>query len=220
MPTADKDITGKIIDFLRKEGGEAEIRLRLAAGEFKVHPGSVSHILHRLIEVGIIRVMERGRHGSRVPTRYRLDEQFKEGDGWREALRRKSSDGKAEAGPGINAESSGQPTPAKAHTDDECLQYRITLSRDLIEVYKRLEEAQGQIVRLQDEIEAKDKKIEDLTGEIEAEAVARKREVNELAALDLQLHELKGKTSISKRLINFDGNGVMIAKSEGLLDRT
>ncbi len=221
MPKADKDIAGKIVDFLRERGGETEIGLIGAAKRFNSHPGTVSHILGRLIERGIIRKTAKpDLTGTKKPARYALDERFKEGDGWREALKRKFSGGKAETGPDVTAGLPKQPTPVKAHTDDECLQYRIALSRDLVEVYKRLEGAQGQIALLQDEIKAKDKKIEDLAGEIEAEAKARKREVNELATLDLQLRELKGKTSISKRLINLDGNGVMIAKSEGLPDRT
>ncbi len=221
MPKSSGDLAGMIIALLREKGGETEIGLIGAAKRFNSHPGTISRVIGRLIECEIIKkTAEPDLTGTKKPARYALDEQFKEGDGWREALKRKSSGGKAEAGPGITAGLPKQPTPAKAHTDDECLQYRITLSRDLVEVYKRLEEAQDQIVRLQDEIKAKDKKIEDLTSEIEAEARARRKEVEELATLELQLRELRGKTSDPKKLISLDNNGVIIARGEGLPDRS
>ena len=229
MPKADKDIAGQIINFLRQNGGEAEIGLIGAGKRFDCHQGTVSHILCRLIERKVIkRTAEPNLTGTKRPARYALDERFKEGDGWREALKRKSSGGKAEAGPGITAGLSEQSTPAipaKAHTDEGCLKYRVALSRELVEVYEGLEEARGRIARLQneigqlqDEIKVKDRKIEDLTGELEAEAEARKREINELAFMDLQLRKLRDKTSNPGKRIRFDGSGVIIAESEGLTD--
>jgi len=216
-----KDIAGKIVDFLREKDGNARVSMKEATNQWACSVQAAYYSLAKLRKAGIVKVLRKEEEKS--DNRFRavelaLIDEYREGNSWRKALKRKSSGGESGASPGITARLPKQPTPAKAHTDDECLQYRITLSRDLLEVYKRLKDAQGQIARLQDEIGAKDKKIEDLTGEIEAEAKARKREVEELATLELQLRKLRNKTSDPGKRIRFDGSGVIIAEGEGLTD--
>lgn len=226
MPKADKDITGKVVDFLRKNGGEAVIHSsRVKAKElFGCWDSSLTFALNKLLGADVIEYVGKKNGIFNV---YKLGPEFLEGDSWREVLKRKSSGGKAEAGPDIVVGSPEKSIPVGEHTDEGCLKYRVALSRELVEVYGRLEEAQSQITllkseidRLQDRVEVKERKIEELAGELEAETGARKREANDLAVLELQLRELRSKTSnSSSKRIGLDSNGVIIARGEGLPDR-
>lgn len=229
MPKPDKDISGKIVDFLREKGGEAEIGLIGTAKRFNSHPGTISHILERLSGCGIIRkTAEPNLTGTKRPARYALDEQFKGGDSWREALKRKSSGGKAETGPSVIAKPSEQPTPTKVPDDEkchseECLKARKVFLEELVDTFERLKISQEENQVLSLDVEKLQKEVGDLRNEAEKRGDACHKLRNDVDQLKSRLLTLRAKTSqlpATGRKLKFDDSGAVILPGERLPDRS
>ncbi len=213
MPKSGKDIAGKIVDLLREKGGETEIGLIGVAKKFDSHPGTASHILKRLIECGIIKkTAEPDLTGTKRPARYALDERFKEGDSWREALKRKPS---------------RQPTPAEVASEEPCsegcLRARKILLVELVEVHERLKTCQEENRALRTTETDLQKRIEDLEGEAKSRGNACHQLRSDVEQLQSRLLTLRAQTSkppsprAAKKLM-IDGSGVVILPGERLPD--
>ena len=212
MPKTGKDITGKIIAFLRERGGETEIGLIEAGKRFDCHPGTVSHVLDRLIECEVIkRTAEPDLTGTKKPARYALDERFKEDDGWREILKRKSS----------------QPGPTKASGEachsEECLRARKVLLEELLGTFERLKTSQEENQDLRSAVEKLQKEVGDLRSEAEKKGNACHQLRNDVSQLESRLRALRIQTfqpSATGKKLKFDGSGTVILANEGLPDRS
>lgn len=214
MPKANRDITGKIISFLREKDGETEIGLNEAAKKFNSHPGTVSRIFKRLIECGVIeRTADPDLTGTKRPARYALNDQFREGDSWREALKRKPS----------------QPAPAPAKTSheachsEECLRARKVLLEELVGVHERLKASQEENQILRSTVEELQNRVKDLEGEIQSRSSACHKLRDDVNRLDARLRTLRSQTSklpppVTAKKLMADGFGVVTLPSEGLPD--
>lgn len=218
MPKPGKDIAGKIVNLLREKGGETEIGLIGTGQRFNCHPGTISHILERLIERKIIkRTAEPVLTGTKRPARYALDERFKEGDDWREALKRKSSGGESGTSP-------SKVSDGACHSE-ECLRARKVLLEELVgtlETLKALQE-KNRTSRLT-EADLR-RRITDLESEAESRGKACLQLRKDVGLLESRLLTLKKQTSqppkaagVAVKELKFDSSGAVILSGERLPD--
>ncbi len=216
MPKPGKDIAWKIVNLLREKGGETEIGLIGAGKWFDCHPGTVSHILGRLIECKVIkRTAEPDLTGTKRAARYALDERFKEGDNWREALKRKSS------------RSAPTEAPDEACHGEECLRARKVLLEELLGTFERLKVLQEENQTLGSAVDRLQKEVGDLRSEAEKKGNVCHQLRSDVNQLESRLRALRIQTSqppttaraVVKEL-KFDGSGAVILSGEGLPDRS
>lgn len=222
MPKTNKDIAGKIVSFLREKDGEIEIGLNEAAKKFNSHPGTVSRIFKRLIGRGVIeRTADPDLTGTKKPARYALATLFREGDGWREALKRKSSGGKSKTGPGVAAKHSERQTPERL-CNEECLGARKVLLGELVEALERLKDSQEENRVLHLTVAELNNKVTELEDEIKSRGGACRQLREDVGKLETRLLTLRVQTSkppsAAGKTLRADNSGTIILPSEGMPD--
>ena len=205
MPKADKDIAGKIIDFLREKGGRAVFNQTKKAADFNCAQTVLGYSSRRLIEAGIVLTSRPIKRGSHKPVEFILSDEFKEGDSWREALKRKSSGDKAETGPGV---------PAEVCHSEECLGARKVLLEELLKTLERLKVLQEENKVLRSTEARLQKRIDNLEGEAKSRGNARRQLASEVTSLESRVGKLRTQT------MSFDDSGVVILRGEERPDRS
>lgn len=223
----NKDIAGKIIAFLRERGGEAEIK-KEDTRKFGCHFSVVYRALKKLKKAGIINVIAAPVH-KKHPTRYKLDEKFREGDGWRDALKQKPAGDRTGAGPDVTAPPRERPIQpegaerAEGCHNEECLRARKALLEELVGVFGTLRASQEENQALRSTATELQKKVKDLEDEIKNRGSACHQLREDVKRLESQLRALRVQTSqppAAGTKLRFDGSGVVILPGEGLPDRS
>lgn len=188
MAGPGKKVAEQIVNFLRKNGGEADISGREDATEFGCHFSCVHRILKRLISVGVVKKLSSAVYGER-PARYALNEGFKEGDSWRELLKRQSKTEKAEK---VGAKPIEIAQPIQAGGDGKNSSAAILeLSRELLKVYAELENTQNEVIRLGEKVRQFEEDKKALQTELNAEMQTQKRQIEDIVELSRQLQEAR-----------------------------
>lgn len=215
-----KDVMGKIIAFLRANGREVNVGASTTmATSFSCSVQAIFYALDKLATAGVIKKVK-----DSIPRKqgacYTLNEQFETGDGWREALKKKSHGGKPKAEPAPEVHDRG--------CSEECLRLRKTLLLELADVYSRLKTCQEELGTCQGEKRALESENETLKARIiELEGLAQKRSTayrqlkDEVSGLTERVRRLRAQTSpppVAERTVEVDGSGAMILPGEGLPD--
>lgn len=219
MPGKKKDLVGKVVNYLQNHGGEGEAELDLDAmsKSFVCTKNGLFFALRALKRKGIIEKTVDAREYAGLVSKYRLAEQFREGESWREVYwsfrkpwAEKSPSTPAsqavEQEPGKNSDAGLNPLTAeliKIHQWASSVRAEIApLQKRNEELEQRLRDASIEIQRLSDELEAVTKA---LTRHRENERIAEQR----LITLRRENAVAMG-TSGSK--VIFDGQGFQIEK--------
>lgn len=220
MPES-KNIAEKIITFLRKKGSEAEVGGKNTAGMFGCHLSVVCRTLERLKAAGVIKAVTVP--APHRPIRYALNKEFREGDGWREALKRKFSDGKSDDS--RSKQSTPVKTPKGGTCNDECLGVRKALLAELVGVYERLRVSQEENRTLHQNVAELQKRVGDLEDDIKSRNSVCRQLRNDVNQLETRLRELRNQTSqpplprVTGKNLMLDNSGVVTMPNEGLPDR-
>lgn len=221
MSAAGKDVMGKIIDFLRERGGEADIGAspKILAG-LDCTSSTLGYALKTLSASGVIKKVRDRVPPSRI-ARHALNEPFEKGDSWREVLKRKSSDNEPEAGPSSTPQPSRRPSRVKVHDDKKCLEVRKALLQEVINAYQKLDAAQKMVIQLQKTNQSLRVEKEELQKKLEVEEQDSLKLVNDVAALETQARGLRIQTSRADNDIRrVDQSGILMLRDEDPPDRS
>lgn len=233
MPGPGKDIIGKIVDFLRENGGEASIMAPETAERLDCRIGTLTYSLKRLKSLGIIDILsiKQGELDRRTKImNLALTTGLGEGDDWREKLKRKPAGSKTEAGandgaPVIKSHPAKKPDGEGCNSEG-CLRARKILLEDLVKTYERLKGLQGENetlrsteTKLKSKIEELERKVEELERDLESKRKVCDELRDDVNTLDSQLRKLRAETSQSPKAVeknlNFDRSGAVILPNEG-----
>lgn len=200
MPRKSKDIKGKIVDFLRENGGKAVVNATKNAAKFDCTPPVIGYSLRQLIGAGIITTSSPTVRGSHKPVEFSLSDGFGEGESWRDLLKRRSGAG---AGKTTAARTKLVGASQSAQTEGGGRDSSVILafSRELLGVYAELEEAQNKIVGLQERITVLEKGKAELQEKLDIEMRERKKQAEELVAMDARMYAARSRSQEIKERI-------------------
>jgi len=198
-------VADRVMDYLRNHNGRAVVKATALAGEWGCSQPAVSAALKGLINKGHIVAI--GLTGKGI-----WNPEFELTEKGRSIVSEPTATGTPKVVSGT-ARDSRAVRPVR--DDDTAL--KLSMSRELVQVYERLKEAQN----LNSELEEKnrgllsekialDARIKELEEELESERRSHHRDANEIATLELQLRELRSATDSNARRIRFDRSGYQV----------
>ena len=180
-----------IIDHLRANGGKAVINGTVLAKELGFSQPAISYALRTLIKKGLIATTGPTGSGIRNP-------EF--------VLTEKGKSCVVPELPQAIRTRGVQKSTSRVGNDDVAL--KLSISRELVQVYEKLNEAQQIALQLQSDKDRLEVKVKELEDELQLEKSDHYRDANDIPTLELQLRELRQLTGKNARQAIFNHRGV------------
>ena len=185
------NVATRIVGYLQSTGGRAVINGTVLAKEWAVSQPALSYALRSLIKKGLVATTGSTGRGIRNVEFYLTE------SGRSCVVSRLSQ-----------KENISSVSKQTAITTDGDIALKLSISRELVQVYEKLNEAQEFATKLQLEKNQLEGKVKELEEELQLGKSSHSRDANDIATLELQLRELRQITDKSARRAVFDHRGV------------
>lgn len=183
----------KIVEYLRSRSGRSVINGTALAKEWGVSQPALSYALRSLIRKGLVATVGPTGQGVRN-TEFFLTENGKTCVVSQPLLQ------------DVRERKNGRKDTGMVSNDDIAL--KLSISRELVQVYEKLNEAQQLALQLQSDKDRLEARVKELEEELQSEKSSHNRDANDIATLELQLRELRQLTTKNARQAIFNHRGV------------
>lgn len=185
------NLATKIVDYLQSRGGRNIINGTALAKEWGISQPSVSYALRSLIRKGLVATTSQTGQGIKN-TEFFLTENGRS----------------CVASQPLQKLATRNSSGSTARSSDSDIALKLSISRELVQIYEKLNEAQHLAIQLQSEKDQLQYKVSELENELQQERSHHARDANDIATLELQLRELRQITDRNARRVIFDHRGI------------